>query len=167
MSQRTTVPVRTATPVAHATFVVERIYPHSPARVFHALSDEATARRWRAEGEGWQVNEFKIDFRVGGGEVSRFSYEGGPEIRLDAQYHEIVPDERIVFAFRMVMGAQPLSVSLATIELFAERGGTRLVHTEQGAYFGEGENVQGRKEGTRELLDKLAYELDHCATDHA
>ena len=160
MNQRTTAPARSAIPVAHATFAVERIYPHSPARVFHALSDEATARRWRAEGEGWQINEFKIDFRVGGGEVSRFSYQGGPEIRLDAQYHEIVPDERIVFAFRMAIGARPLSVSLTTIELFAKGRGTRLIHTEQGAFFGEGETVQGREEGTRELLEKLAEELD-------
>jgi len=160
MNQRTTTPVRIAIPVAHATFAIERTYPHSPARVFHALSDEATARRWRAEGEGWQIEEFRIDFRVGGGEVSRFSFQGGPEIRLDAQYHEIVPDERIVFAFRMVMGAQPLSVSLATIELFAVGRGTRLIHTEQGAYFGEGESVHGREEGTRGLLEKLAEELD-------
>jgi len=163
MNQRTTELVRTAIPVAHATFAVERIYRHSPARVFHALSDEATARRWRAEGEGWQINEFKIDFRVGGGEVSRFSYQGGPEIRLDAQYHEIVSDERIIFAFRMAMGARPLSVSLTTIELFAEGRGTRLVHTEQGTYFGKGETVQGREEGTRELLEKLAEELDQNA----
>ncbi len=163
MNRKTIVPARSAIPVAHATFTVERIYPHSPARVFHALSDEATARRWRAEGDGWQINEFKIDFRVGGGEVSRFSYQGGPEIRLDAQYHEIVPDERIVFAFRMAMGATPLSVSLTTIELFAENKGTRLIHTEQGAFFGEGEAVQGREEGTRELLEKLAEELDHAA----
>ena len=160
MKQTTTALARNAIPVAHATFAIERTYPHSPARVFHALSDEATARRWRAEGEGWQINEFKIDFRVGGGEVSRFNYQGGPEIRLDAQYHEIVPDERIVFAFRMVIGAQPLSVSLATIELFAQGRGTRLVQTEQGAYFGEGESVQGREEGTRELLERLAKELE-------
>ena len=160
MSQKTTGPARNAIPVAHATFAIERIYPHSPARVFHALSDEATARRWRAEGEGWQINEFKIDFRVGGGEVSRFNFQGGPEIRLDAQYHEIVPNERIVFAFRMAMGAQPLSVSLTTIELFAEDRGTRLVHTEQGAFYGKGETVQGREEGTRGLLEKLAEELN-------
>lgn len=163
MNQRTTTLARTAIPVAHATFAVERIYPHSPARVFHALSDEATARRWRAEGEGWQINEFKIDFRVGGGEVSRFRYQGGPEIRLDAQYHEIVSDERIIFAFRMAIGAQPLSVSLTTIELFAEGRGTRLIHTEQGTFFGSGETVQGREEGTRELLRKLAEELDQGA----
>lgn len=58
------------------------------------------------------------------------------------------------------MGAHPLSVSLTTIELFAQGRGTRLIHTEQGAYFGEGETVHGREEGTRELLEKLAEELD-------
>ena len=162
MNQTISAPRRTALPVAHASFTIERTFPHSPARVFHALSDEATARRWRAEGEGWQIEEFTMDFRVGGGEVSRFSYQNGPEIRLDAQYHEIVPDERIVFAYRMAMGMTPLSVSLTTIELFAVGRGTRLVQTEQGAYFGEGESAQGREEGTRELLKRLAEELDRA-----
>jgi len=160
MSQMRPLPARVASPVTHGTFSVERIYPHSPARVFHALSDEATARRWRAEGDGWQINEFRLDFRLGGGEVSRFSYQGGPEIRLDAQYHEIVQDERIVFAYRMAIGAQALSASLTTIELFAEGGGTRLVQTEQGAYFGDADSIEGRREGTLGLLEKLAGDLD-------
>jgi uncharacterized protein YndB with AHSA1/START domain len=168
MTQTRLLPARVASPVTHGTFIVERIYAHSPARVFHALSDEATARRWRAEGDGWQVTEFKIDFRLGGGEVSRFSFQGGPEIRLDAQYQEIVPDERIVFSYRMAIGAQALSASLTTIELFPEAGGTRLVQTEQGAYFGEEESMQGREEGTRGLLEMLAKDLDqHGATASA
>ena len=160
MNQKRSSPARVASPVTHGTFSVERIYRHSPARVFHALSDEATARRWRAEGDGWQVNEFRLDFRLGGGEVSRFSHQGGPEIRLDGQYHEIVQDERIVFAYRMAIGAQALSASLTTIELFAEGGGTRLVQTEQGAYFGDVDSIEGRKEGTLGLLEKLAEDLD-------
>ena len=60
----------------------------------------------------------------------------------------------------MVMAAQPLSVSPTTIEFFAQGRGSRLIQTEQGAYFGEGETVQGREAGTRELLEKLAEALD-------
>lgn len=52
------------------------------------------------------------------------------------------PEERIVFALRMVMGEQPLSGSLTMNELIAQGRGTRLVHTEQGAYFGEGSGSQ-------------------------
>jgi len=160
VTQKKSLPARAASPVTHGTFSVERVYRHSPARVFHALSDEATARRWRAEGDGWEVSEFRIDFRLGGGEISRFSYQGGPEIRLDAQYHEIVQDERIVFAYRMAIGEQALSASLTTIELFDEAGGTRLVQTEQGAYFGDVDSIEGRKEGTVSLLEKLAEDLE-------
>jgi uncharacterized protein YndB with AHSA1/START domain len=54
-----------------------------PARVFAAFANGATKRRWFAEGEGWEVLEFTLDFRVGGGEVSRFRFRDGPEIRND------------------------------------------------------------------------------------
>ncbi|HSH90595.1 MAG TPA: SRPBCC family protein [Ramlibacter sp.] len=160
MNQNRTSPARTASPVTHGTFTVERVFRHSPARVFHALHDYDTVRRWRVEGEGWQVSEFKLEFRVGAGEVSRFSYKGGPEIRLDAQYHEIVKDERVVFSYRMAIGEQALSASLTTIELFAEGDGTRLVQTEQGAYFGEADSITPRKVGTIGLLEKLGEDLD-------
>jgi uncharacterized protein YndB with AHSA1/START domain len=51
--------------IVHRTFVIERTYPASAARVFAAFSNPATKRRWFAEGEGWQIDEFKVDFRVG------------------------------------------------------------------------------------------------------
>ena len=116
-------------------------------------------RRWRVEGEGCLVHEFTFDFRVGGSEVSRFSFMGGPEIRLDAQFQAIVPDQRIVFTYRMSMGAVPLSASLTTVELVPSGGGTRLVFTEQGAYFDGVDSAKGREEGCRALLEKLAAEL--------
>ena len=56
-----------------------------PARVFFAFADKATKRRWLIEGEGWEIYEFSADFRVGGGDMSRFSYKGSPEIRNDTQ----------------------------------------------------------------------------------
>ena len=48
--------------VVHSTFSVERTYPASPSRVFSAFADQATKRRWFAEGEGWEVQEFASDF---------------------------------------------------------------------------------------------------------
>ena len=52
--------------VTHATFVLERVYDAAPARVFKAFADPAAKRRWFAEGEGWQIDAFDADFRVGG-----------------------------------------------------------------------------------------------------
>ena len=145
--------------IVHSTFCVERNYPQTPARVFHCFADKEMVRRWRVEGEGCLVHEFTFDFRVGGSEVSRFSFMGGPEIRLDAQFQAIVPDQRIVFTYRMSMGAVPLSASLTTVELVPSGGGTRLVFTEQGAYFDGVDSAKGREEGCRALLEKLAAEL--------
>ncbi|WP_246675954.1 SRPBCC family protein [Mesorhizobium sp. B2-5-4] len=119
----------------------------------------ATARRWRIEGDGFAVAEFSFDFRVGGGEVSRFSYGGGPEIRLDAQFQDIVADRRIVFSYRMAVGPQPMSASLTTVELTPSGDGTRLTYTEQGAFFDGIDSAKGREEGTRGLLEAPAAEL--------
>ena len=145
--------------VAHSTFRVERFYPHAPARVFHAFADKETVRRWRIQDDNCEVFEFSFDFRVGGTEVSRFSFGGGPEIRLDAQFQDIVPDQRIVFGYRMAMGAVTFSASLTTVELLPSGDGTRLIYTEQGAFFGGADTAEGREEGCRILLEKLAVEL--------
>jgi uncharacterized protein YndB with AHSA1/START domain len=145
--------------VAHSTFTIERQYPVPPARVFFAFADHATKRRWLIEGEGWEVYEFTSDFRVGGSDMSRFSYKGGPEIRNDTQYQNIVPDRRIVFSYRMTIGDRPLSASLVTVQFNAAAGGTLMTYTEQGAYFDGADAAKGREEGSRGLLEKLAAEL--------
>ena len=99
------------------------------------------------------------DFRVGGSEVSRFSHQGGPEIRLDAQFQDIIPDQRIVFVYRMAVGPNPFSASLTTVELIPSGDGTRLTSTEQGAFLDGVDSAQGREEGCRGLLEALAVEV--------
>jgi len=79
MNELVTAPLSAEGTVAHSTFRVERYYPHTPARVFRAFSDKDTVRRWRIEYEGCEVYEFAFDFRVGGAEVSRFSFGGAIE----------------------------------------------------------------------------------------
>jgi uncharacterized protein YndB with AHSA1/START domain len=145
--------------VIHSTFRIERTYPQSPARVFQAFADKQIVRRWRVEDENCAVHEFTFDFRVGGAEVSRFSFMGGPEIRLDAQFQDIVPDSRIVFCYRMGTAAGPFSASLTTVELALAGAGTLLTYTEQGVFFDGADSAQGREDGTRGLLEKLAAEL--------
>ncbi|MET2831769.1 SRPBCC family protein [Mesorhizobium shangrilense] len=152
-------PVKDEHSVIHSTFTIERTYPQSPERVFFAFADKAMVRQWRIEGDGFTIAEFSFDFCVGGSEVSRFSFGGGPEIRLDAQFQDIVPNQRIVFSYRMAIGTQPLSASLTTIELTPSGEGTRLTYTEQGAFFDGADSVKGREEGTRGLLETLASHL--------
>ncbi len=145
--------------VVHSTFSVERTYQSPPSRVFAAFSNQATKRRWFAEGEGWEVDEFTMDFRVGGHEISRFRFTGGPPMGNDTVYLDIVPDRRIVFAYTMTVDDQRISVSLATVELASSGDGTSLVYTEQGAFFDGADKPGGHEEGCRELLDKLGDEL--------
>jgi uncharacterized protein YndB with AHSA1/START domain len=162
MNRHTATPTSQQPPVAHDTFRIERIYPQPPARVFSAFADEAMKRRWFAEGEGWEIFEYSLDFRVGGAETSRFRYGDGPEIRMDAVCQDIIPDQRIVLVYRMNIGPKPLSVSLATIELVASGGGTRLTYTEQGAYFDTSiASAKGHEEASRGMLEKLAAELEN------
>jgi uncharacterized protein YndB with AHSA1/START domain len=148
------------TAIVHSTFRVVRHYPRPPARVFDAFSDKEQVRRWRVEGDGFNIREFLYDFRVDGGEVTRFAFGNGPEIHLDARFLDIVHDERIVFSYRMAAGANPMSVSLTTVEFHASGTGTDLIHTEQGVYFGGPDEAKGREEGTRFLLEQLARTLD-------
>jgi uncharacterized protein YndB with AHSA1/START domain len=161
----------TAHSVVHSTFVIERDYAASPARVFAAFANPATKRRWFTEGKGSEVLEAIMDFRVGGRESTRFRFQGGPagappkgtEIRNDTLYQDIVPERRIVFAYTMTIGDKRISASLATIELRSTGNGTHLVFTEQGAFFEGADGPRMREEGWRDLLSKLGEELRRSA----
>ena len=145
--------------VIHSTFVIERSYPTTPERVFAAFADPAKKRRWFAEGEGFAVKEFKMDFRVGGKEHSRFHIGAGPHqgtaCANDTVYQDIVPNERIVSTYDMHMDETRTSVSLATVEFKPDGAQTRLIFTEQGVFFDGHDNAAERERGTRELLNNL------------
>ena len=144
----------------HSTFRIERAYAAPPARVFRAFAEEDAKRRWFVEGEGWEVFEYTADFRVGGREYSRFRFGTGPAVENEAVYLDIVPDARLIFAYRMATEQGPMSASLTTIELIPQGSGTLLVQTEQGAYLDGADDGTGREAGWRELLEKLAREVE-------
>jgi len=145
--------------VIHSTFVINRTFPTTPQRVFAAFADKAKKRRWQVEGEGFTIEAFEMDFRVGGLEHASFRFQGGPLTTIDATYQDIVPDQRIVVAYSMALGGARMSSSLTTIELVPVDRGTELVLTEQGAFLDGIDSVKGREEGTRELMEQLAREL--------
>lgn len=63
--------------VMHATFVIERTYDASPARVFAAWADPAAKARWFAGPDDWESGAYELDFRVGGRERARGGPPGG------------------------------------------------------------------------------------------
>jgi uncharacterized protein YndB with AHSA1/START domain len=146
--------------VTHTTFVIERTYPASPARVFSAFADPAIKSRWFGGPPEWGPNEQSLDFRVGGREISRGGPKGGPVHAFEAHYYDIVPNERIVYAYEMHLDQTKISVSLATIDLKPDGTGTKLTLTEQGAFLDGWDDPAGRERGTRELLNMLGAFLE-------
>lgn len=146
--------------VTHSTFRIERVYEASPEQVFAAFADPAARRRWFVEGEGWDIESCELDFRQGASEHSTFRFRGGPLIRNDTTYHDVVKNERFVFSYTMVVGENRISASLGTVELTAEGDGTRLAYTEQGAHLDGHDNAEQREEGCRQLYEALAAELE-------
>jgi uncharacterized protein YndB with AHSA1/START domain len=151
--------------VTHSTFVIERIYPVSPAKVFHALSDPVAKKRWFVGPDEWGQSRFEMDFRVGGTEINAGGPEGGPIHRFKAIYHDIVVDTRIIYSYDMYLDDTRISVSLATIDLKPEEKGTRLVFTEQGAFLDGYDEPGQRERGTRDLLDALGAALQSEPSD--
>lgn len=149
--------------VTHATIVIEHVYDASPARIFKAFADPAARDRWFVKADGWPIAEYTFDFRVGGREAGRFSPDGTTMIYNDTVYQDIVPDNRMVFAYVMTIGENRISASLATVELKPEGKQTRLVFTEQGAFLDGLDKVACREQGWREILAHLARELERDA----
>jgi len=155
-------------PVVHSTFTIERSYAAPPAKVFAAFADPAVKRRWLLEGKGSDIQSYSADFRVAGFEKSCFTFSGGPAgappagtpMGNDTVYLDIVLNERIVFAYCMLVGERRMSASLATVELSASgSGGTRLLFTEQAGFFDPSDGAKLREAGWRELLNKVEKAL--------
>jgi uncharacterized protein YndB with AHSA1/START domain len=147
----------------HNTFVIERNFPWRPARVFSGFAQPALKRRWYAEGDH-DIQEFHMDFRVGGMERFRYRFKeghpiAGSEIANESVYQDIESDQRIVMTSRMSLNGKPIVVMLATIEFLPAERGTDVVLTHQGAYIDWPDGVKMIELGWTHLIGRLEKEL--------
>ena len=152
--------------VIHSTFVIERSYAAKPDRVFAAFADPAKKRRWFLEGGNHEVEQYELDFRVGGKEQARVRFKDGAPAPVrgmvcvnDTIYQDIVPNRRAVFASTMSIGERRISVSLMTVEFLPSDKGTDLICTHQGAFFEGADGPEMREEGWRKILERLTAEI--------
>jgi len=146
--------------VAHATFHLERSYDAPVARVWKALTDEAAKQKWFGGTPGsWELLERHMDVRVGGREWLKGRWEGGMVSTFEAIYHDVIPNERLVYSYEMHLDDKKISVSLATLQLKAAGRKTALMVTEQGAFLDGYDDAGSREHGTGHLLDALGASL--------
>jgi uncharacterized protein YndB with AHSA1/START domain len=146
--------------VVHATFHLERTYDAPVALVWKALTDEAAKQKWFGGAPGrWQLLERYMDVRAGGRERLKGRWEGGVVSTFDALYHDVIPNERLIYCYDMYLDERKISVSLATMQLRDIGGRTTLKVTEQGAFLDGYDDAGSRERGTGYLLDALGASL--------
>lgn len=150
--------------VVHASFRIEKTYPHPVAKVFAAFADGAIKQRWLNPQAPQNGAAYENDFRVGGQEHSR-SIMGddtpfpGAVLSSQALYLDVIANQRIVTGSNMMMNGTPFSGSLLTFEFEADGDGTRLICTHAGAYFENSDGPAMREHGWNYLLDQLGTVL--------
>lgn len=147
--------------VVHAIFNLKRSFEAPVQRLYRAFSDPAAKAEWfSGDDEQWKLLERQMDFRVDGRERLSGRWQGGVVSTFDAIYHDIIPNERIVYSYVMHLDDRKISVSLATLELksLGEARSTLSV-TEQGAFLDGYDDNGSRETGTGQLLDRLGASL--------
>lgn len=143
-------------PIIHDTFSMERTFPAAPARVFAAWANPEHKAKWFVGPAGWTLQERTQDFREGGTETVQGVFPDGVTVsRFNCHYLSIIPNQRIIYSYDMWVKGRSMSVSLATVEFFAEGSGTRMKLTEQGAFYGSKDDPANRREGTEILVDQI------------
>ena len=146
--------------INHASFTLERRYRCTVAQTFSAFSNPDLKRRWFAPPDDWSETEHELDFRVGGREVSVGRDPSGTLHGFRSRFHDIVEEQRIVYAYDLQLDDRLVSVSLATVEIKPDGDWSRLALTEHGAFFDELEDPSLREHGTGAILDALGRFLE-------
>jgi uncharacterized protein YndB with AHSA1/START domain len=145
--------------VTHGTFSLERTYDVPRERVYAAFATLEGKSAWFEGGDDYVLVERTFDFREGGTERATGRWQTGRVSQFDATYFDIVPGERIVYAYEMRLDGVKISVSLATIEFKQAGSGTRLLLTETGSFLDGYDDAGSREHGTNFLMDRMGASL--------
>lgn len=145
--------------ITHGAFSLERTYDVPRERVYAAFATLEGKEAWFGGGDEQTIVERTFDFREGGTERAVGKWKNGTVSEFDARYFDIVPNERIVYAYEMHLNGVKISVSLATIEFKAAGSGTRLLLSETGAFLDGYDDAGSREHGTNFLMDRMGASL--------
>jgi uncharacterized protein YndB with AHSA1/START domain len=144
--------------IAHGSFTIERDYKHPVSKVFSAWSNPEFKRAWFGSPDPAKPNNI-FEFKEGGREYNA-DRMGESDFTFDLTYYDIVPDNRIIYAYEMHMDGKRISVSVATIEFKPTPTGTKMVLREDGAFLDGLDKVEQREAGTNYLMDQIGLWLD-------
>jgi len=145
--------------VIHTTFTLDRRFDASLTRLWRAFATEAGKRQWTACMEGMEITEYTMDFRPGGLEINRIIDAEGIEHLFHAHYLDILPEQRMIYAYAMLLGDQRISTSQVTFQFRTEGPGSAFTYTEQIAFLDGHQRPEDRISGTAKGFDVLERKL--------
>jgi uncharacterized protein YndB with AHSA1/START domain len=129
---------------------LKRRFKAPPAKVFAAWIDPEKVKRWMGPGEVKAVSA-ESDIRAGGRYRWVMRAPSGEEFDVSGVYHEIVPNEKLVFTW--AWKSTPEKESLVTVVLKPDGDGTLLTLTHE--QFDDVDTRDRHQGGWNGALDKM------------
>ena len=135
-----------------------------PARVWSLFAELPLRRSWVRMPGPSSTATHEFDFRVGGEERLTNTFVSGDtreELENRATFHDIRPNERIIWTYAAIVSGSLRWVSLVTVDFTATDTGTHLEWTEQYSFANlstpdGADDVKHLAGGTRLRLNGLA-----------
>lgn len=151
--------------IADRTFVMERYFNAPRELVFEMFSKAEHLEKWYGPAD-WTLPVSKLDFREGGSWLYCMRSPKGNEKWIRADYHEIIPPEKIVHTDNMVdsEGNAPENGFKMTITLTFEDLGDKTKVTNQAVFATVQEykmsTKMGMGQGYEQTYNRLAALLE-------
>ena len=148
-------------------FEMDEAFACPVQKLFAAFTDPTIKRAWYAEGahaETHETLEYTLEPHVGGKEILRVVLNDktpvpGLEIQMAGECVARVDNALLVYASRMIVRGQVVSITNETFEFAPDGAGARLRLTQQGAYLEGSDGPELRRRGHQQLLSDLRRHL--------